>query len=108
MSTPISPPPVNDSGRDDLPAYVSNGIIGLRVLDIPLLPGVVLVNGFTGLHPTAMVESAARAPDPLVGDIGINGVWFSTSPQHARFTQQRYDFATGELETRFAYSADGT
>ena len=68
MSTPISPPPVTQGGPGDLPAYVSNGLIGLRVLEIPLLPGVILVNGFSGLHPVVQVEAAAQAPFPLAGD----------------------------------------
>jgi hypothetical protein len=69
----------------ELPAYVSNGLIGLRVLDIPLLPGVTLVNGYVGLHPEVEVEAAAQAPYPLAGDIGIDKVWLRTAPQQARF-----------------------
>src|SRR5688500_17820016 len=75
MSTPLSPRPATTSGRVELPAYLSNGLIGLRVLDIPLLPGMVLVNGFSGTHPVVQVEAAAQAPYPLAGDIGPNGVW---------------------------------
>jgi trehalose/maltose hydrolase-like predicted phosphorylase len=108
MSAPISPPPVTSTGRDELPAYVSNGLVGLRVLDIPLLPGVVLVNGFTGLHPVVEVEAAANAPYPLAGDIGLNNVWLTTAPQQAEFVDQHYDFAVGELRTRFRFRADGS
>ena len=108
MSTPVSPPPVKTSGSRELPPYVSNGIIGLRVLDIPLLPGIALVNGFAGLHPTLLVEEAAQAPYPIAGDINIGGVWLSTSTQQADFVDQRYDFATGELTTRFTFTAEGT
>src|SRR5207249_2953774 len=39
----ISPPPSTNSGRGDLPAYVSNGLIGLRVRDFPLRAGVAIV-----------------------------------------------------------------
>jgi protein-glucosylgalactosylhydroxylysine glucosidase len=107
MSTPISPAPATSGGRDELPAYVSNGLIGVRVLDIPLLPGVVLVNGYTGLHPVVQVEAAAQAPYPLAADVGLDNVWLTTSPQQAEFIDQRYDFATGELTTRFRFRADG-
>jgi hypothetical protein len=106
MSTPLSPPPVSDGGRGDLPAYLSNGLIGLRVVDIPLLPGVVLVNGFAGLDPVAEVEAGAEAPYPLAGDIGIDKVFLTTSPHHAEFVDQRYDFSNGELRTRFRFHAD--
>ena len=107
MSTPLSPGPATTTGRDELPAYLSNGLIGLRVLDIPLLPGVVLVNGYSGTHPVVQVEAAAQAPYPLAGDIGLNGVWLTTSPQQAEFIDQRYDFESGELTTRFSYRANG-
>jgi trehalose/maltose hydrolase-like predicted phosphorylase len=104
--TPLSPPPVTESGRGDLPAYLSNGLIGLRVLDIPLLPGVVLVSGFTGLDPVVEVEAGAEAPYPLAGDIGLDKVWLTTSPHQAEFVDQRYDFSNGELRTRFRFHED--
>jgi trehalose/maltose hydrolase-like predicted phosphorylase len=107
MSTPLSPPPVTSGGQGDLPAYVSNGLIGLRIVEIPLISGVALLNGYVGLHPNARVEAAARAPYPLAGDIGIGGVWLRSSPHQARFIAQAYDFATAELTTRFAFDADG-
>ena len=106
MSTPMSPPPVTSSGRDELPPYVSNGFVGIRVLDIPLLPGVVLVNGYAGTDPVIQVEAAAQAPYPLAGDLALDRVWLGTSPQLAAFVDQRYDFATGELTTRFRYRTD--
>jgi protein-glucosylgalactosylhydroxylysine glucosidase len=107
MSTPISPPPVTTSGRDELPPYISNGLIGMRVLDIPLLPGVVLVNGFSGLDPVVQVEGAAEAPYPLAGDLALDNVWLTSTSQQAEFLDQRYDFSVGELHTRFRFSAGG-
>lgn len=107
MSTPISPPPVTAGGTDDLPAYVSNGLVGLRVLDVPLLPGVVLVSGFAGTHPEEQVEAAAEAPYPVAGDITLGGVRLTEQPQLAEFVSQAYDFANGELTTRFRFSAGG-
>ena len=38
MSTPLSPGPATTTGLDELPAYLSNGLIGLRALDIPDTP----------------------------------------------------------------------
>ena len=107
MSTPLSPEPVMQTQLNDLPAYLSNGLIGIRVLDIPLLPGVALVNGFATRHPVERVEAAARTPYPLGGDITIDGVSLRRAPQAAEFTDQRYDFATGELITRFRYGVGG-
>ena len=105
MSMPISPPPVTSGGSDDLPAYVSNGLIGLRILDIPLLPGITLVNGYSGLHPVVQVEAAAEAPYPLAGDLEVDGIWLTTAPHQAEFVDQAYDFGTGELTTRFRFHA---
>src|SRR5215211_3149514 len=105
MSAPLSPPPVTRSGTGDLPAYVSNGLVGLRVLDIPLQPGVVLVSGYTGMHPEVQVDAAANAPYPLAGDIGVNGSWLQTAAHQAEFVDQRYDFSNGELTTRFRFRA---
>jgi len=104
---PISPPTATQSGTSELPAYVSNGLVGLRVMDIPLLPGVVLVSGFAGIHPQVQVEAAAEAPYPIAGDITLNGVRLRLAPHQAEFIDQRYDFSCGELTTRFRYAAGG-
>ena len=105
MSSPISPAPVTRSGVDELPAYVSNGLIGLRVLDIPLLPGVVMVSGFAGMHSELEIEATAEAPYPIAGDLVLNGVRLSLQPHQASFVDQAYDFSNGELTTRFRFAA---
>ena len=105
MSRPSSPAPVTQGGADDLPAYVSNGLVGVRVLDIPLLPGVVMVSGFAGIHSEMEVEASAEAPYPIGGDIFLNGVRLSWRPQLATFAEQAYDFSNGELTTRFRFAA---
>ena len=105
-SHPISPPPVVDNGLDELPAYLSNGLIGLRVLDIPLRPGVTIVSGLSGRHPTAGIEAAARAPYPLGGDIAIDGLWLSESLTRTTFRRQAYDFSCGELLSEFEFHGE--
>lgn len=105
MSRPSSPPAVTRGGADELPAYISNGLVGLRVLDVPLLPGVVNVSGFAGLHPEMEVEAGAEAPYPIAGDLVLNGVRLSSQPQLADFIDQSYDFSNGELTTRFRFAA---
>jgi trehalose/maltose hydrolase-like predicted phosphorylase len=106
MSTPLNPPTIERAGRDELPAYVSNGCIGLRVLDIPLLPGVVLVNGFAGMHSQLNIEAASEAPHAIAGDLKLGGVRLTLAPQLAEMISQDYDFATGELTTRFRYATE--
>ena len=39
--------------------------------------------------------------------ISIDGVWLTLAPQQAEFVDQRYDFSTAELTTRFAYHVNG-
>lgn len=107
MSSPISPPPAIGSGRRELPAYVSNGMIGMRVRHQPLSAGMTLLSGYTGEHPERKIEAAAVAPYPLAGDVAIDQVWLSDIPHQARDFTQAYDFATGELTTRFQFEACG-
>lgn len=106
-TTPISPPPA-EGGRDgDLPAYVSNGLIGLRVREVPLLRGMALVNGVVGEHPERRVEAAAVCPYPLAGDIALDGVWMSDAPWAVSDLVQAYDFGTAELTTTFSLALAG-
>ena len=107
MTRPISPPPASHIGAEDLPAFVSNGVVGLRVLELPMVPGIAIVSGLPGVHPVVQVESAARAPYPLAGDIAINGARLREAQYLATFRQQAYDFETGELSTRFQLTVDG-
>lgn len=107
MSQPTSPKPVRSAGERELPAYVSNGLVGLRVRDVPLTAGRALVNGFAGEHPERRIEAAAHAPYPLAGDLAINGVWLSDVPQRVTHLEQSYDFSFGELTSRFRFTAAG-
>jgi trehalose/maltose hydrolase-like predicted phosphorylase len=95
------------SGRRELPAYLSNGLIGLRVRDVPLSAGMTLLNGYTGEHPVRKIEAAAVAPYPLAADIAIDNVWLSDVPHQVRDLEQSYDFACAELATRFTFEACG-
>jgi trehalose/maltose hydrolase-like predicted phosphorylase len=104
MTIPISPPPVLGGGRNELPAYVSNGLIGLRVRDNPLVAGMALLNGFSGQHATRRIEAAAVAPYPLAGDVRLGGVWMSDAPQSVQIIDQAYDFATAELTSRLVFT----
>ena len=107
MSAPINPDTVRGSGRRELPAYVSNGLIGLRVRELPLTTGMTLVSGYSGQHYERQIEAAAVAPYPIAGDIALDGVWLSDVPQQATNLEQDYDFSSGELTTRFEFRAGG-
>src|SRR5256885_2976615 len=102
---PISPPPLRGARPDVPPAYLSNGLIGLRVGCIPLHDGLAVVQGLVGRDPVMQVEAFARAPYPAAGDLAIDGHRLSAVPGRASFVEQRHDFSCGELTTRFRYRA---
>jgi trehalose/maltose hydrolase-like predicted phosphorylase len=105
MSGPINPATVRGGGSNELPAYLANGIIGLRVRDNPLAAGMALLCGFSGLHPERKIEAAAQTPYPLAGNISLNGIWLSDVPHRLTVIQQSYDFSNGELTTRLRFEA---
>ncbi|WP_292046606.1 MULTISPECIES: glycoside hydrolase family 65 protein [unclassified Brevundimonas] len=106
-TTPINPPAARGPRNCDLPAYVGNGLIGLRVREQPLQAGMTIVSGFAGEHPERRIEAAAPAPYPLAGDLALNNVWLSDQPSAVSNLVQAYDFATAELTSSFRYEAAG-
>lgn len=106
-SPPLNPPEERGPRDGALPAYVGNGMIGLRVREQPLQAGMAIVSGFAGEHPERRVEAAAVAPYPLAGDLALNGVWLSDQPSSVSDLVQRYDFTTAELTSAFRYQAAG-
>ncbi|MFK4793781.1 hypothetical protein [Sphingobium sp. ZW T5_29] len=100
---PLSPDPVEGVRGDDLPAYVANGLVGLRVREVPMLPGSAIVNGVVGLHVEEPVEAAVPIPYPLAADIGVGETWLTEQPWFISDATQRYDFATGELLSALAF-----
>jgi len=107
VSAPINPPVVAGSGKRELPAYVANGLIGLRVREVPLAAGLALLSGYTGEHPERQIEAAAVAPYPIAADISLGGSWLSDCPHQASDLKQAYDFSCGELESCFTFAAEG-
>src|SRR5688500_14414486 len=97
MPEPLSPAPVRDYLPTYLPAYIANGVIGMRCGRIPFLDGVATVNGFAGLDVRDGLEGFARTPFPLGADVSLDGVRLSRAPQCVRFVEQRCDFGRAEL-----------
>src|SRR3569623_1744118 len=104
---PLNPSTVKGSGRKELPAYLANGVVGLRVRDNPLAAGMALVCGYSGCHPEKKIEAAAVAPYPLAGNLAIDGVWLSDAPHRLTVIDQAYDFSSGELTCRLRFTAEG-
>lgn len=105
--TPISPPPAKGALGNDLPAYISNGLIGLRLRETVIGGGMAVISGFVGIHPERGIEAIAQAPYPFGVDLAVEGVWASDTPQAADPIEQVHDFATGELTTRITLDLGG-
>src|SRR3979411_1908361 len=105
LAMPISPPPVRTWRPEYIPAYLSNGLIGLRVGPIPLIEGLAIVNGLAAIDPVEQGEAFARGPYPIAGELEVNGCELSRMPEQAQFLEQRYDFSCGELTSRFDFHA---
>src|SRR4051794_32405495 len=108
MPEPLSPDPVRDYRPEYIPAYIANGLIGLRCGRIPFRDGTAMVNGFAGLDVNDGLEGFARVPFPLGADLTINDVRMSHVGQLVRFIEQRYDFARAELTTVLEFDAGDT
>jgi protein-glucosylgalactosylhydroxylysine glucosidase len=106
MSEPLSPAPVRDYRPEFIPAYIANGIVGLRCRRIPFRDGIAMVNGFAGLDPVDHLEGFARVPFPLAGDVSINDIRLTKAPERVRFIEQRYDFSVAELTTILEFEID--
>jgi trehalose/maltose hydrolase-like predicted phosphorylase len=68
---------------------------------------MALVSGYAGEDPERRIEGAAPAPYPLAGDVAVDGVWLSDLAHQVSGLQQAYDFACGELTSRFVFTARG-
>jgi protein-glucosylgalactosylhydroxylysine glucosidase len=107
MSEIISPEPVTEWRPGDLPPYLSNGVIGLRLGSHPMANGVTVVSGLAAADPAEGIQTFAQAPYPLALDIFVNRISMAAAPQLCVLREQRYDFSCGEVETRFGFRADG-
>lgn len=105
---------IYDRMPDAPQAYLSNGMVGLRVGRNPMQEINGLLSGFSTLLERHEVEALAPIPCPKIDIITgsmdpISGRSMLTGPQSRfAFESQTYDFSNGELTTRFTYCpADG-
>lgn len=96
-----------DPKPGDAPAYVANGLIGLRVGPVPFPQTQTLLNGYVARQKFSGSEGYDFVPYPVGCDIQINGTWLSRRPDLATFERQDYDFSCGELASRFAFTVNG-
>jgi len=89
------------------PAYLSNGLIGLRPGPNPLLSAKTVVSGFVRDYLWEPFESFAPAPYPLRTDIVCEGVSLLKRPDLVNLVHQTLDMANGELTTEMLFKPTG-
>ena len=87
------------------PAYLTNGLVGIRPGRIPMAPTPTCVAGFVYIHPTFHVESLSPAPYPLTTDLRLNEISLLDSPERCTLRSQRLDMDNGELTTDLIFDA---
>lgn len=86
------------------PAYLANGLIGIRPGPNPLVHASTVVSGFVFSHIPYEVESLSPAPYPLETDIAVNGISLLEHPELLTVRRQALDMATGELTTEMVFT----
>jgi trehalose/maltose hydrolase-like predicted phosphorylase len=89
------------------PAYLSNGMIGIRPGALAVTGAPAYAAGYVYEHPVHRVECLAPAPYPLGAEIRVNGWSLLDAPGRGVARSQKIDFATGALETEFDFAGGG-
>jgi Glycosyl hydrolase family 65 central catalytic domain/Glycosyl hydrolase family 65, N-terminal domain len=98
---------VEDFSKEFYPAYLSNGLIGIRPGPNPLVPFKTMVNGFVYFDALDGVVSLSPAPCPLATDIRVNNVSLLKHPELVKVWRQTLDMASGELLTEMLFVPSG-
>ena len=104
--TPESPPGITSYDPSWSPAYLSNGLVGLRVREIPGIDGACNVGGYAGIHPVEKVQAWLPAPYPLAFDLKMDHWWMTARRERVSFVGQSHDFSSGELSTHLRYRTE--
>lgn len=95
---------VEDFSKVFDPAYLSNGLIGIRPGPNPLARAQTCVSGFDFVHPAHKVECLSPAPYPLETDIRVGGMSLLKYADHLKMQRQTLDPSCGELVTQMEFS----
>src|SRR5258707_1366781 len=96
--------PADNSSKVFDPAYLSNGLIGIRPGPNPLANAPTCVSGFVFAHIPYGMQSLSPAPYPLETDISIRGTRLLKRPDLVKIERQNLDTSTGELTTRMVFA----
>jgi trehalose/maltose hydrolase-like predicted phosphorylase len=95
---------VEDFSKAFDPAYLSNGLIGIRPGPNPLAKAQTSVSGFVFAHVAHRVESLSPAPYPLETDVRIRGISLLKHPDLLKIRRQTLDMSCGELFTELVFA----
>jgi len=93
----------DDFSRPFDPAYLSNGLIGMRPGPNPLAASPATVSGYVYRHPAQQVECLAPAPYPLATDIAVGDISLLQHKERVTTRRQTLDMASGELVTELTF-----
>jgi protein-glucosylgalactosylhydroxylysine glucosidase len=94
---------VEDFSKVFDPAYLSNGLIGIRPGPDPLAKAQTYVSGFVFAHPAHWVESLSPAPYPLGTDIRVREISLLKRPDLLKIRRQTLDMSCGELSSELVF-----
>jgi len=98
---------VEDFSKTFDPAYLSNGLIGIRPGPNPLARAQTCVSGFVFAHIPYRMESLSPAPYPLETDIRVNEISLLKHPDLVKTQRQTLDMKCGELLTELVFAPGG-
>jgi hypothetical protein len=95
---------VEDFSKPVDPAYLSNGLIGIRPATNPLARALACVSGFVFSHPAYRMELISPPPYPLETDLRVKGISLLAHPELYKIQRQSLDMASGELLTEALFA----
>lgn len=99
---------VTDFSKRFEPAYLSNGLIGIRPGANPLAKAITQVSGFVYAQVPYGMQAISPAPYPLETDIQLgatgNGPRALQNPDLLKPTRQTLDMSTGELTSELIFA----
>jgi protein-glucosylgalactosylhydroxylysine glucosidase len=94
---------VEDFSKVFDPAYLSDGLIGIRPGPNPLARAQTCVSGFDYEHPAHKVEGLSPAPYPLETDIRVGHMSLLKRADLVKIQRQTLDTSCGELLTQLEF-----
>src|SRR5260370_22948886 len=95
---------VEDFSKVFDPAYLSNGLIGIRPGPNPLAAAQTCVSGFVSTHSAHRVETLSPATCPLQSDVRVKGSSLLRHPDLVKIRRQTLDMSCGELMTELIFA----